>query len=106
MSVDQTTITLGLALAVTLLHSCLAHYRKKRLTIDSVAMFALLCAGIVTGVYLVIGAFKVHDRNSLYSGVFGVGLAVVSAQKVILRFEAVCRRPPGKNAATQGQPAD
>jgi uncharacterized membrane protein YfcA len=93
VSVDQTTITLGLALTVTVVHSCFAHYRKRRLTVDNVAMFGLLCAGIVTGVYLVIGAFKTHDRNSLYSGVFGFSLVLVSAQKVILRFEAVCRAP-------------
>jgi hypothetical protein len=100
MRLDQTTITLAITLGVTLFYSCATHYRRRRLTYDGVLMFGLLCAASVTGIYIVIGAFRTPDPNAIYSGVFGGVLFVVPLQRIIFRLEAVCKRPPAKDTTT------
>jgi Na+/pantothenate symporter len=99
MILTQHKVTLCFSVVMTLCYWGCAVLRKRKLDYDNLLMFGLLSAGVVTGVYIVIGAYRSSDSNSLYSGVFGAVLTLVSIGKIKDKFESAWRKKPTADAA-------
>jgi hypothetical protein len=90
MILNQETVTLGSALIGASVYASCSMARGRKFRIESLLMFALLCAAVVTGGYITVAAFK--DRNSsnaLYCGVLGACLSFVMAQEAVGKFRAL-----------------
>lgn len=66
--------------------------KKRRPSLNDLGMFALMCAGVVTGLYVFVGAYPEMksgaETNGLWSGMAGVCIALVSSQKLWTMFRA------------------
>ena len=66
---------------------------KTHLKADNLLTFALKSGGIVTGIYITVLAFMHPDStNAVYTGIFGVIVAIVCAQNVMRLFAAMFRK--------------
>jgi len=78
--------------------------------LNDLAMFALMCAGVVTGVYVFVGAFKASNAipgtNALWSGIAGLCVTLVSIQKAWAMFSVVFRKKKGQIQLEESEESD
>src|SRR5579859_7755784 len=106
MILNQYTITLAFAGILTLSYWCCSLRCKKHLKYDDLMWIGLMCAAVITGVFITIGAFKsATSSNAVYTGLLGITVSLVSAQKIITLFKGVLRKAESRKCAKAGDDA-
>lgn len=94
---NQTTVTLILAVVGIALYAACALRNRKALKADDLLAVALWCGGAVVGVYMLLSALRLikqtdEETTRLYVGIFGLVLTLLSLQKAYEMFRIVSTR--------------
>lgn len=103
MSLDQNLVMLSGAVVLTVWYCGCGLARKRRLQYDNVLFFGFLSAASIRGIYITIEAFKSGaSGNYLYTGLFGLAVTIISAERVKTLIQAMLRKTTIRKGSKPG----